>query len=226
MATSKQDIDQFIAEQVDKWKSQTKAHVPVITLSTESGSGGRVVARQVAERLNLDLFDRDIVKGVAESAHLSDQVIQSIEKERLSGIQDFISALVDDKYLYPGIYLEHLCKLISVIAKHGHAVIVGRGANFIIPPEERLAIRIVAPLVTRMENVARHYGVTEEEARQRILNREKRRASFVRHSFKADIADCASYDLIINTAGMDLNAAVGAIVGCVVGNRERLLKTL
>jgi cytidylate kinase len=226
MAASKQSIEQFIAEQVEKWKNQTKAHVPVITLSTEPGSGGRIVARQVAERLNIDLFDRDIVKEVAESVHLSDQVIQSIEKERLSGIQDFISVLVDDKYLYPGIYLNHLTKVVSVIAKHGHAIIVGRGANFIIPPEERIAVRIVAPLINRMENVAREHGVSEEEARQRITNREKRRASFIRQSFKADVSDVSHYDLIINTANMEIDAAVGAIVGCVVGDKDRALKTL
>ncbi|MEJ2642143.1 MAG: cytidylate kinase-like family protein [Desulfosarcinaceae bacterium] len=226
MAASKQSIEQFIAEQVEKWKNQTKAHVPVITLSTEPGSGGRIVARQVAERLNIDLFDRDIVKEVAESVHLSDQVIQSIEKERLSGIQDFISVLVDDKYLYPGIYLNHLTKVVSVIAKHGHAIIVGRGANFILPPEERIAVRIVAPLIKRMENVAREYGVSEEEARQRILNREKRRASFIRQSYKADVSDFSHYDLIVNTANMDIEAAVGAIVGCVVGDKDRALKTL
>jgi cytidylate kinase len=226
MAASKQSIEQFIAEQVEKWKAQTKAHVPVITLSTEPGSGGRIVARRVAERLNMDLFDRDIVKGVAESVHLSDQVIQSIEKERLSGIQDFISVLVDDKYLYPGTYLNHLIKVVSVLAKHGNALIVGRGANFIIPPEERIAVRIVAPMIKRMENVAREYGVTEEEARRRINNREKRRASFIRQSFKADVAAFSNYDLIINTANLEIDAAVGAIVGCVVGSKDRALKTL
>ena len=135
MADSKQTIEQFIAAQVEKWQDQTKAHVPVITLSTEPGSGGRIVARRLAEQLKLDLFDRDIVKGVADSVRLSDQVIKSIEQERLSGIKDFISVLVDDKYLYPGIYLQHLIKVVTVIAKHGNAIIVGRGANFIIPPE-------------------------------------------------------------------------------------------
>jgi cytidylate kinase len=226
MADSKQTIEQFIAEQVEKWKDQTKARVPVITLSTEPGSGGRIVARRLAQRLNIDIFDRDIVKGVAESVRLSDQVISSIEQERLSGIKDFISVLVDDKYLYPGIYLQHLIKVVSVIAKHGNAVIVGRGANFIIPPDERLAVRVVAPLIRRMENVARDHGVTEEEARRRILNREKRRASFIRQSFKSDVTQCSNYDLVINTEHLDLNAAVGAIVGCLVGSKDRLLKTL
>jgi cytidylate kinase len=200
--------------------------LPVITISTEPGSGGRIVARRVAERLDIDLFDRDIVKGVAESVRLSDQVIKSIEQERLSGIKDFISVLVDDKYLYPGIYLQHLIKVVTVIGKHGHAVIVGRGANFIIPPDERLAVRIVAPLINRMENVAKTFGVTEEEARRRILNREKRRASFIRQSFKADVAQASNYDLVINTQHLDISAAVGAIVGCLVGIKDRQLKTL
>ena len=32
---------------------------------------------------------------------------------------------------HPGIYLEHLMNVVGVFAKHGHAVIVGRGADFL-----------------------------------------------------------------------------------------------
>jgi hypothetical protein len=45
---------------------------------------------------------------IAEYAHISNRVILSIEKGRLSGIKDFIASLVDERYLYPGIYLDHL----------------------------------------------------------------------------------------------------------------------
>jgi hypothetical protein len=64
-------------------------------------------------------------------------VIESLEKERLSGIEDFIATLVSRRYLWPEMYLEQLMKVISVIGKHGRAVIAGRGANFHPSPERK-----------------------------------------------------------------------------------------
>ncbi|MBR9984685.1 MAG: cytidylate kinase-like family protein, partial [Desulfosarcina sp.] len=134
-------IETFIKDQIEKWEKQTQTHIPVITISSEPGSGGRVIAQGLAKRLNIDLFDRDIVKEIAESAHISGIVIETMEKDRLSGIKDFISSLVNDRYLWPGVYLDHLMKVVAAIASHGNAILVGRGANFLIPQEDRLSVR-------------------------------------------------------------------------------------
>jgi len=217
-------IADFIDTQVEKWKSQKKSDLPVITFSVSPGSAGHIIARRVAEVLKFDFFDRDIVKMIAEDSHISDRVFLSIEKERLSGIKDFIASLIDDRYLYPGIYLEHLMNVVGVIAKHGHAVIVGRGANFIIPPSECLSVRVVAPLELRVRNIAQAYEVPIETARRRVLHRESRRAAFVKQSFHTDVADPENYDLVINTAKSDYDAAVGAIIGAISGGKKLIEK--
>lgn len=220
MATDKKAMEEFINDQVKKWKIQTEGNIPVITVSTEPGSGGHVIAKQVANQLQLALYDRDIIKEIAESSHISETVIASMEKERLSGVEDFISSLVDDRYLWPGLYLSHLVKTVSAIASHGNSVIVGRGANFILPPDECLRLRVVAPLDKRVANVVRKYGATEEEARSRIINREKKRGSFIRKSFDSDVSNPDNYDLVINTDKLSIDACVGSIVGTVVGRKK------
>ncbi len=58
-----------------------EARFLVITVSMEPGAGGSLVARTIAERLNFDFFDRDIIKGVAESAKISASVIETLEKK-------------------------------------------------------------------------------------------------------------------------------------------------
>jgi cytidylate kinase len=217
-------IETFIKDQIEKWKKQTQTHLPVITISSEPGSGGRIIARGLAKRLNIDLFDRDIVKEIAESAHISGAVIETMEKVRLSGIKDFISSLVNDRYLWPGVYLDHLMKVVAAIASHGNAVIVGRGANFLIPPEDRLSIRVIAPLESRVKNVAKEFGVTREEAKRRVINRENRRSAFIRQSFNADVADPRNYELVINTKILSVDAALGAVIGTVVGGKDVVVK--
>lgn len=217
-------IETFISEQIEKWKTQSGAHLPVITISSEPGSGGRVIARGLADKYHIDLFDRDIIKEIAGRAHISDAVIETMEKARLSGVKDFIASLVNDRYLWPGVYLDHLMKVVAAIASHGNAIIVGRGANFLIPAENRLSIRVIAPTKTRVENVAEKHGVTREEAKRRVINRENRRAAFIRQSFNADVANPMNYDLVINTHKIDIDAALGSVCGMLLGCKDMAQK--
>lgn len=217
-------IEEFVKKQIDKWEKtyaaggkKKKADIPVITLCMEPGSGGCIIAEQIARRLGFDFFHRDIIHKISESARISTAVVESLEKERLSGVQDFISSLVRDTYIHPSIYLDHLMRVIGTIGKHGRAVVVGRGANFIIPPKDRFAVRVIAPLEQRIENVARRFGVPTDAAKRRVLVRENRRRAFVRQSFNADICDSVFYDMILNTQYMSIEASVEAVIGAVMG---------
>jgi cytidylate kinase len=115
-------------------------------------------------------------------------------------------------------------KVVAAIASHGNAVIVGRGANFLIPEKERMSIRVIAPFSVRVQNVARTFGVTREEAKRRVIHRENRRSAFIRQSFHAEVANPDNYDLVINTGRGDIDAAIGAVIGMVVGCKEVVVK--
>jgi cytidylate kinase len=224
MVNKEKSIEQFVKEQIIKWESMVaeedskqKARIPVVTVSSEPGSGGTIVAQEVAKRLGFDYFHKDIIEGIAKSAKIRTSVIETLEKERLSGIEDFISSLIKEQYLWPGIYMEHLLKVVSTIGKHGQAVIVGRGANFILPPDERFSVRVVAPLELRIQNIARQHATSLKNAQRRVIRRESRRRAFIRQSFNADIADPNNYDLTINTGKIGTAPAVEAIIGAVMG---------
>ena len=213
-------IEAFVQEQLERWKEahrqQRKIEAlvyDVVTLSMEPGSGGCYIAEKVAERLGFGFFHRDIVQGIAKSAHSSETLINTLERERLSGVEDFISSVIREKYLYPGTYQRHLMKVVSAIAQHSKAVIVGRGANFILPPEKRLSVRVIAPLDDRIRNICRQFKVKEDKARRRVMKREAARRAFVRQTFHVDISDPAHYDMVLNTAKMDIDTAAAAIVG-------------
>jgi cytidylate kinase len=222
MATKEESIAQFVKHQIRKWEipppkagKKPEVRVPVISVSMEPGSGGSLVAQTVAKRLGFDYFHRDIIEGIAKSAKIRASVIDTLEKERLSGIEDFIASLYKNQYLYPGIYMQHLLEVINTIAQHGRAVIVGRGANFILPPEQRFSVRVIAPLQIRIQNVVRAYGVKEEDARRRVIRREARRGAFVKRSYDADIADPENYDLTLNTGRMPIESAAEAVIAAV-----------
>jgi cytidylate kinase len=218
MTADRNLIQGFIKEQGQKWenmrghlKKAGKMHLPVITICMEAGSGGSLVAQGVADKMGFDLFHKEIIQAIAESGHLDPAVLAEMEKERLSGVQDFISSLLNDRYLWPGVYLDHLSEVVHAVEKRGGAVIVGRGAMFILPPERILSIRIVAPLEERIRNVARAHQVAEEVARRRILNRDSRREAFVKKSFHANLTDVLHYNLVVNTGRATIEEAVEAV---------------
>jgi cytidylate kinase len=223
MTNKKISIDEFVKNQVKKWekqfsgkKAKAEAEIPVITVAMEPGSGGSLIAQKIAEQLGFDYFHRDIVQQIAKTAKIRTTVVNSLEKERLSGIKDFISSLMEDQYIHPDTYLKHLLVVISTIAKHGRAVIVGRGANLILPAEDIFAVRVIAPLQKRIREVALTHRVTTEMAKRRVIQRESKRKAFVRHSFNADISDPIHYDLTINTGKMSIESAVEAVIGAVM----------
>ena len=217
MKTKTRSVLKIIEEQAKKWqlmkaKDKKEAAVfPVITISREPGSGGRIVATVLAEKLGLDLFHQEIINEMAESAQVSSRILETLDEKGLSVLEEWITSLVDNRHLWPDQYLRHLMKVIGTIGKHGNAVIVGRGANFVLPPEERIRVRIVAPLDVRVENVSSNFGVSAEEAKRHIIRTESERRAFIRKYFNADITDPINYDIVLNTGILSIEAAADAI---------------
>jgi cytidylate kinase len=219
MKTKKgRSIHQIVEEQVRKWQIMHSERVekpkfPVITVSREPGSGGKLVAAGIAEKLGLDLFHQEVIHEMARSTQAETRILETLDEKRLSVLEDWISSLVHKRHIWPDEYLQHLMKVIGTIGKHGKAVIVGRGANFILPPEKRFRVRVIAPLKDRVNNVVREFNVDMEEAQRHVIKSESQRRAFVRQYFNANISDPLNYDLVINTKRSAIDAAVRAICG-------------
>jgi cytidylate kinase len=202
---------------MNRWQITRKKEVPekegvsIVTLSREPGSGGRIIAGRLAEKLSIDIFHQEVIHQIAESADVSATVLETLDERGLNTLEHWISSLVHERHLWPDRYMQHLMKVIGTIGSHGRAVIVGRGANFILPPEKRFAVRIVAPQAWRIENVSKEFDISLEEARRRVLRTDSDRRAFIRKYFNADIADPTNYDLVINTNTLKLDDAVNVI---------------
>jgi len=214
-------IHQMIEEQVRRWeilgreKSQART-LPVITLSREPGSGGKYVAQAVAEKLGLDYFHQELINAMAENADTSKRVVKTLDERGLSMLEDWVAAAISDRHLWPDEVSRMLMNVIGTIGRHGKAIIVGRGANFVLPPENRFRVRIIAPLELRVNRVAETYGVSKDEAKRRVLRTESDRRAFVRKYFNSDIRDPRHYDMLLNTGTLSIEKAAAAIC-CSVG---------
>ena len=209
--------EQIIEEQMRRWrlmqieKPVKESSFPIITVSREPGCGGSIIAKKVADRLELDLFDQEVLHAMAKSSNVSAQVLKTLDEKGLSIIEDWISSLVRERHLWPDQYLKQLMKVIVTIGEHGRAIIVGRGANFPLQPDSCIKVRVVSPQRMRIENVAKSYNIPENEARRRVIRTESDRRAFIRKYFYSEIADPVNYDIVINTATLSMDDAAGAI---------------
>ena len=217
MPTKTRSDEKMIEEQIQKWnlfrrtKGIDASTYPVVTISREPGSGGRIIAERLAEKFNLDLFNQEMIHRMAESTRSSKQLLQTLDEKGLNLLDNWIASLVDAKHLWPDQYLKHLMKVIVTIGKHGRAVIVGRGANFILSPDSQFRVRVIAPMKTRIENISRDYNVSADKAKRRMIKTESDRRAFIHKYFNADISAPENYDLIINTETIGVEKAVEAI---------------
>ena len=213
-------IHQLIEEQVGRWEILKRekpqaGHMPAITISREPGSGGRPIAKAVADKLGLDLFDQEVINAMAKNADTTTRIIKTLDEKSVSMIEDWVSAAISQRHLWPDEFARILMRVIGTIGRHGKAVILGRGANFVLPPEARFRVRIIAPLDKRISRVAEAHGLSKEEAKNRVLRTESDRRAFIRKYFYSDIRNPAHYDMILNTGTLSVESAAAAICAAV-----------
>ncbi|MDD5630174.1 MAG: cytidylate kinase-like family protein, partial [Elusimicrobia bacterium] len=181
--------------------SAERRREPVISISRLPGCNGRVLAEELARKLKFDFFHRELLHQVAESAHLSEAILNTVDEKDLPAITEWIQSLFLERYL-SGDYFRHLSKVLMAIAEHGRAVILGRGCGFILKPELCLRVLLVAPLEERVAVVARRDKLSREEARRKVVQTESERRAFIQRHFHAAMMDPVHYDLVLNTHGL------------------------
>ena len=226
-------MDRMVQQQVDKWRrlldKALKQGVnienfkggPVITISREAGAGGSDIARRLSKALKLDLIGGQIIQHVADSAKMSRKVIESLDEREVTIRETLLSSLFGENRPWPGEYLQHLTRVVGTIGAFGNVIIVGRGANYILPTDRAWKVRIIAPIELRIKYFMNDRGYTKAEAEQYILKRDNNRKAFVRKYYNADIDDPKHYDMIVNTEKISLEAATEAIIVACNQRRKR-----
>ncbi|OPY91151.1 MAG: cytidylate kinase [Syntrophaceae bacterium PtaU1.Bin231] len=192
---------EVVEQQLERWRQEKIAKAkPCITVSREAGAGGSEIARILAADLKMDLIGGQIISRVAESARMSEKVVKTLDEKNVTKLDSWINSLFTSRHLWPDVYLQHLTKVIGTIGEHGNAIIVGRGAQFILRPDRIFRVRFIAPFDKRVHRVMKNRNCTGEEAESYIIKTDSDRAAFIKKYFNEDITDPAHYDLVVNTA--------------------------
>jgi cytidylate kinase len=179
----------------------------VITISRELGSGGAEIARQVAQRLGYEFVDKRTIEGIFRQYGLTkfDEVYMSTP-----GILD----LVDQDNL---LIVSMLNEILEAVAQRGNIVILGRGGFAVLGDcADVLKVRIQAPLAARAQRVMARENLRElAAAEERINEDDKMHRKWVQTFYNRRWDDETSFDLILDTGALSIEAAVEEIIAAV-----------
>ena len=219
------EIAQLVERQWKKWLllSQQRsegAHpsllFPTVTISRERGSGGGIIGKQVADRLHFVAFDSEIVDHVARSASVDRMVVMHMDERSQRSIKEWTDRVIHRQAFTPQTYMTHLTKTILTAGEKGRSVIIGRGAHLLLPEDRCFRVRVIAPLVVRIERLAISTGVARAEAEVILAESDKQRTQFTKENFNQVDGNPRLYDFVINTAKIELSTASDLIVRAVV----------
>ena len=193
---------------------------PSVTISRQAGAGGVVVARMLAAFMEgarkktepaWTLFDRELVRQILADNHLPG----ALERFYLEDVKSRLESTVEELlglHPSPAAMVEQTSKTIIKLARKGHSIIVGRGANVITRGlDNMIHVRLVAPLDFRLQHVKGFYNLSTSEALAFINRADRARTRYLRQYFSRKIEDPLLYDLVINTATTGLETAAGLI---------------
>jgi cytidylate kinase len=190
-----------------------------IAVSREAGAGGGTVARLVGTRLRWRVYDHELLEAIASRMELSVEEARTYDELAPTVIQDWLLPLGEEHYAPHEAYLDHLAKLVESIGKVGDSILVGRATEFLLPREETLRVRVIAPLKARAQRLAERMGVSPRTARRAAQDLDRRRLKFARVMHHIDAADPHHYDLILDTQSLGLAIAAEVIVRAVEAGR-------
>jgi hypothetical protein len=200
--------------------SQERKPLPAgltLCISREAGARGGTIARKVGDLLGWQVFAQDSIDYLLQQ----DNARQQLEAELLPPCREWL-AWQRQRFRekrWPTEDTSTLVDLLLVIAARGDAVIVGRGAGFLLPPESTVHVRIVAPFPDRVAWLAQLLRLTHQQAQEEVQARDRRRLRFLLQIFGQEATDPTLYDAVLNAGRLGVEACA-QILGWMVRTRQ------
>ncbi len=197
---------------------------PFVTVARQPGSMGRPIAKKMADMLGFRFLDEEIIDDIAESTKKRRAIIQAVDERSRSIFNDLVHSFFNKEYVDDFTYVKELTKVVLAHIYQGNVVIVGRGANFISPFEKGLHINIVAPSEIRTQRTMDFDKITQGEAKNKNNKLANAREEFIKQYFRKDVSQCVNYDLTINTANYDIDAAAALAIEAFYRKFPRIMR--
>lgn len=191
----------------------------VVTIGREFGSGGHEIGNLLATRLDIPLFDNNLVRMVAEKLDITEETAKAVDETTLNGFLkgfvlspiEYSSSMRNEEYSKPlseQVY-ELQAEIIRKLADRGPCVFVGRCADFVLKDTaECINIFICADMEDRIARIAKRYDLSERKAADKIKKIDRERRYYYESRTGLYWGDIDSHDMLLNVSRLGIERTV------------------
>ena len=189
----------------------------IITISREFGSGGRFIGEEVAKKLGIAYYDKNVINEIAEKSGLSPEYIQeNAELSPKKGMfayalagRDITGRSVED------MVYEAQRKVILELAEKVPCVIIGRNADYILKDrDDVLNVFIHGNMPEKTQRIIRLYNVDEKKAVKMMADTDKRCMTNYNFYTEHKWGKASNYTLCLNSSQLGYDRCEKIIVEC------------
>ncbi|MCQ4773198.1 MAG: cytidylate kinase-like family protein [Lachnospiraceae bacterium] len=189
----------------------------IITISREFGSGGRFIGEEVAKKLEIAYYDKNIISQIAEESGLSPEYVQeNAELSPKKGVFAYalIGRDITGKSVEDMVY-EAQRKVILELAEKESCVIIGRNADYILRNRnDVLNVFIHGDMLEKIQRIRRLYSVKEQEAVKMMADTDKRRMTNYNYYTEQKWGKADNYTLCLNSSQLGYDRCEKIIMEC------------
>lgn len=184
----------------------------IINVGRQIGSGGRVIAKMLADEFGCKFYDKELLNLAAKESGFSEKFFEQNDEQKgffrsrfhihipLLGESNFYKSSFSDESLY-----KFQSDAIRKAADESSCVFVGRTADYILRDKKNVVnIFITASMDYRIKQVCKRNGCTRAEARKMINKGESDRASYYNYYTGKTWGHASSYDLCIDSSHLGI----------------------
>ena len=181
----------------------------IITIAREYGSGGRLIAQKVAQKVGLVYYDNEVIDLAAREMGMDVYAIRKVAEQKSSSFIYTMSSSAFSLPLNDQVFVMQ-SKIIRHLANHDSCIIVNGCADYILEDyDDVLSIFIHAPLESRIRRVKEDYQEVHDDYKKYVTKRDKGRSNYYNYYTTKKWGHLKNFDLTINSdLGIDEVATI------------------
>ena len=190
----------------------------IITISREFGSGGRFIGEEVAKKLGIAYYDKNVINEIAEESGLSPEYIQ--ENAELSPKKGLFAYAFAGRDI-TGKSVEDMVhdaqrRVILDLTEKESCVIIGRNADYILKDrDDVLNVFIHGNMPEKTQRIIRLYNVDEKKAVKMMADTDKRRMTNYNFYTEHKWGKASNYTLCLNSSQLGYDRCEMIIMECI-----------
>ncbi|MGP1350520.1 MAG: AAA family ATPase [Hoylesella marshii] len=201
----------------------------IINVGRQLGSGGRIIARMLAEDFNCKMYDKEILNLATKESGFSKEFFEQNDEQK-----GFVRSLfhlhlpyISDTNFYHNKFsqdslFQFQSDAIRKAAEESSCVFVGRCADYVLRDvKEAVSIFITANLEERIKQVSKRHLCDEETAEKLINSIENERSSYYNYYTGKKWGHSTSYDICVNSSILGIEGTEQLLVDYIKKRMEK-----